>query len=57
MLYVTKHVADDNFVFQQDSEPTDLTTNTVKLLQREILNLFFDFFLNYGSQHPRAETN
>ena len=35
MLPAIRHVAGDNFVFQQDSAPAHRARDTVKLLQRE----------------------
>ena len=46
MLTAIKHIANDNFVFQQDNAPAHHVCNTVQLLESETLNFTsFDYAL------------
>jgi len=51
MLGAIKHVADGNFVSQQDSTVAHCARNTIQLPQREIINLLF---LSCGAEQPVA---
>jgi len=54
LLAAIKHVAEDNFAFQQDSALAHCVHNTVHLPQHEIST---SFFLNYDPKQPRAESH
>jgi len=50
MLPAIRHVAGDNFVFQQNSSPAHRARDTVELLQRETAS----FLQSYGSPTVRT---